>query len=83
MENQLLISDHNLDSKVNKLRTRVHNSGQKSVRFESMENEAHLLNKMKSLSIEDPLAEVLGLKDGKNKELHNLGQMAIKNAHIK
>ena len=47
-----------------------------------MENEAHLLNKMKTLSIEDPLAEVFGFDDGKNKAFDNLGQMAIKNTHI-
>jgi hypothetical protein len=68
---------------VNKLRTRVRNSGQKSVRFESMENEAHLLNKMNTLSIEDPLADVFGFDDGLfNKAFDNLGQMAIKNSHI-
>jgi hypothetical protein len=81
-ENSLLISDHNLDSKVNKLRTRVRASGQKSVKFESMENEAHLLNKMNTLSIDDPLSEVFGFENGNNKALDNLGQMAVKNSHI-
>jgi hypothetical protein len=81
-ENQLLISDQNLDGKVNKLRTRVRNSAQKSVRFESMENEAHLLNKLNTLSIEDPLAGVFGFENGNTKAFDNLGQMAIKNSHI-
>lgn len=49
-----------------------------------MENEAHLLNKMNTLSIEDPLAEVFGFDDANNKAVvDNLGQMAIKNSHIK
>ena len=48
-----------------------------------MENEAHLLNKMNTLSIEDPLAEVFGFDNGNNKAtFDNLGQMAFKNSHI-
>jgi hypothetical protein len=83
LEKALLISDQNLDGKVNKLRTRVRNSAQKSVRFESMENEAHLLNRMNTLSIEDPLAEVFGFENANTKAFDNLGQMAINNSHIK
>ena len=47
-----------------------------------MENEAHLLNKMNTLSIDDPLSEVFGFENGNNKALDNLGQMAVKNSHI-
>ena len=47
-----------------------------------MENEAHLLNKLNTLSIEDPLAEVFGFGNGNTKAFDNLGQMAIKNSHI-
>lgn len=47
-----------------------------------MENEALLLNKMNTLSIVDPLADVFGFDNGNNKAIDNLGQMAIKNSHI-